>query len=371
MQILMVSSQKNWGGGELWMLSAALGLNQRGHHITLVCQPGSCLAQRAQAQRFAPLIMRLRGDFDPLVIARFFRLIRQRRIQLVCGNMDKEVRLAGLAARLAGIPLIRRRGSDMPYPNKRRHRLIDRHLVRLIIVNSRATRNTLLRGNLWLSPEKLRLIYNGIPPGPEEELVSREEVLAEFGLPEASPVLAIVGLLKDRKGHETLFRALPRVLAEFPKLSLLVVGEGPQRGWLEESARQLGIARSVLFTGFRDDVSRLMRAMDFLVLPSKNEGFGYVLAEAMSLGKAVVATRVSSIPEVVQEGQTGLLVSPGDEGALAEAILELARHPERARRMGLAGLERVRERFGLERMLDELEALFAEVIGRENSGPDP
>jgi len=344
------------------MLSTALGLARRGHSISLVCQPGSMLANHALAKGLRPVTMRFRGDFNPIVIARLYRLIRRRRIQLVCGNMGKEVRLAGVSARLAKIPFIRRRGSDMRYPNKWRHRLVDRYLVRLIIVNSRATRNTLLRGNPWLPPEKLKLIYNGIPLPSDDESVNRDEVLKEFGLETASPLLGVVGLLKERKGHEVLFRAMPQILEKFPRLALLVVGEGALRGKLEELTHRLDIARHVHFTGFRDDVLLLMEALDILVLPSKNEGFGYVLAEAMSLRKPVVASRISSIPEVVSEGRTGLLVPPGDVGALRNALLDLAGNPQKAQRMGLAGRRRVERLFSLERMLDEVEDLFGKVV---------
>jgi glycosyltransferase involved in cell wall biosynthesis len=352
------------------MLSAAAGLTRRGHHITLVAQPGSALASRALEGGLSPETIRLRGDFDPIVIGRLYRLLRRRRIEMVCGNMGKEIRLAGVASRLAKIPLIRRRGSDMRYPNKWRHRLVDRHLVRLIVVNSRATRNTLLQGNPWLSPDKLRLIYNGIPLASEDQPVDREQVLSEFGLQSSSPVLSAVGLLKARKGHEVLFRALPTVLAEFPEVSLLVVGAGPIREKLERRVSQLGLSGSVRFTGFRSDVLRLMRAIDILVLPSQNEGFGYVLAEAMSVGKPVVATRISSIPEVVGE-EAGLLVPPGDASALADAILQLLRDPHRAQQMGRAGRRRVRELFDVERMLDEIERLFDQVISGKLSGDPP
>jgi glycosyltransferase involved in cell wall biosynthesis len=369
-RVLLISSQKNWGGGEAWMLSTALGLARRGHRITLVCQPGSELAGHAVARGFQPETLRLRGDFDPIVIVRLYRLIRRHRIQMVCGNMGKEIRLAGIAARMAHVPCIRRRGSDMRYPNTWRHRLVDRCLVRLIIVNSQATRKTLLRGNPWLPPEKLRLIYNGIPlPADDGSLDGGEGVAEEFGLAGAGPVLGVVGLLKERKGHEILFQALPPILEEFPRLTLLVVGEGALREELEAMTRQQGIDRHVRFTGFRNDVLRLMGAMDILVLPSKNEGFGYVLAEAMSLSKPVVASRISSIPEVVEEGRTGLLVPPGDAAALRDALLELLRDPPRARRMGAAGRRRVERLFSLERMLDQVEELFGEIVGgREFSG---
>jgi len=369
LRVLLISSQKNWGGGEFWMLSAAVGLARRGHDITLVCQPGSALACRALSQGLEPETIRLRGDFDPIVIGRLYRLLRRRQIQMVCGNMGKEIRLAGIAAKLAKVPLIRRRGSDMRYPNKWRHRLVDRLLVRLIVVNSLATRNTLLQGNPWLPANKLRLIYNGIPLASEIEPVNREELLAEFGLQDPPQLLAVVGLLKERKGHEVLFRALPKILAEFPRLFLLVVGEGTLREQLEKLVSRLHISENVRFTGFRDDVPRLMRAIDILVLPSKNEGFGYVLAEAMSVGKPVVATRISSIPEIVGEG-TGLLVPPGDADALAEAILQLVRNPKLAQQMGRDGQRRVRELFDVERMLDEVELLFNQVIsGDLNEDP--
>ncbi len=314
------------------------------------------------------MTLRLRGDFDPLVVTRLYRLIRGRRIQLVCGNMDKEVRQAGLAARLAGVPLIRRRGTDMPYPNKLRHRLVNRHLVRLIIVNSRAIRETLLRGNPWLSSAKIRLIYNGFPEPPEVTPSGRGEVLREFDLLGASPVLGHVGLLKERKGHEVLFRALPELLSQFPRLALLVVGEGELRESLEELAEGMGIRGSIRFTGFRDDISRLMGATDLLVLPTHNEGFPWVLAEAMSLGKPVVASRVGGIPELVQDGRTGLLVPCGDETALGMAIAELVRQPGRAAQMGLAGRRWIQERFGVEKMLNQLEKLFTQVIRERRLG---
>jgi glycosyltransferase involved in cell wall biosynthesis len=349
------------------MLSVAQGLSRRGHQVTLVCQPGSRLARRAADGGISPTTVRLRGDFDPLIMARLYRLLRRLQIQLVCANMDKEVRLAGMAAKLAGVPLIRRRGSDMPFPNKLRFRLVDRHLVRRIIVNSLATRETLLRGNPWLRPQKLHLIYNGIAPPVADQPGERERIIGELSLHDATPILAIIGLLKERKGHEILFQALPGVIREFPRTRLLVVGEGELRPRLEALTQQLGIANNVSFLGFRDDIGLLMGVVDAVVLPSANEGFGYVLAEAMSLGRAVVSTNVSSIPEVVQQGDTGLLVPPGNAAALEEALLDLARHPEKARRMGQAGRERVERLFGLERMIDEVEVFFEEVVREVSS----
>ncbi len=370
LRILLISSIRYWGGGEAWMLSTARGMVDRGHDIALVCQPGSRLAERARAAGLDPVLLRMRADFDPVVVLRLYSLLRDRKIQLVCTNMDKEVRLAGLAARMAGVPLVRRRGSDMPFPNKLRFRLVDRLLVDGIIVNSRATRRTLLEGNGWLRPEKLHLIYNGIPLE-EEEAIPAKDVAEELGLSGRHPVLAMVGLLKSRKGHEVLFRAVRGMRTRFPLMTVLVVGEGPLRTRLEALSRQLGITEQIRFIGFRDDVGRLMRAADVVVLPSLNEGFGYVLAEAMAQARPVVASRTSSIPEVVEEGRTGLLVPPGDAEALGDALIDLAGDPEKARRMGLAGRRRAERMFSLDGMLEKVEAFFAGVAaeGRFSGGP--
>jgi glycosyltransferase involved in cell wall biosynthesis len=362
MRLLFISSIKYWGGGEAWMLSAARGLAARGHAVTLACQPGSRLEVRARAAGLPPTPLRMRADLDPRVTWKCWRLIRERRIDVVCANMDKEIRLAGPAAALAGVPLIRRRGSDIPFPNALRHRLVNQWFVRRVIVNSHATRETLLRGNPWLAPEKLELIYNGIALEPPVA-VDRDAVLREFDLTDCSPLLVVVGMLKARKGHAVLLRALADVRAQIPHAGLLIAGDGPLEAPLRDLASDLGITGQVRFAGFRDDVRRLVGAADMLVLPSENEGFGYVLAEAMAQARPVIASRISSIPEVVGEDEAGLLVPPGDPAALGRAIAELARDPERAREMGAAGRRRVETRFTLEGMLDDLEAFFARTIG--------
>lgn len=130
---------------------------------------------------------------------------------------------------------------------------------------------------------------------------------------------------------------------------------------LEGMAESLGVSDKVSFIGFRNDVRSILDHIDVLVLPSRCEGFGYALAEAMAVGKPVVATDVSSIPEIVADGRSGLLVPPCDSRALGEAIVKVLSGPECAQRMGEEGHRIVRKRFSIDRMLDELKMLFQEV----------
>jgi glycosyltransferase involved in cell wall biosynthesis len=183
-------------------------------------------------------------------------------------------------------------------------------------------------------------------------------IRAKLSIPPGVPVIGTVGRLVPVKGQQYLLDALPRVLACCPEARLLIVGDGPLGDSLRRRALDLGVARSVHFTGLREDIPELMGAMDLFCLPSLNEGMGRVLVEAMASRLAVVATRVSGVPDVVQEGVTGLLVPPRDAPSLAAAVIALLQDPARARQMGEHGRRRVVPAFGVAAMLNKLEGLY-------------
>jgi glycosyltransferase involved in cell wall biosynthesis len=226
-----------------------------------------------------------------------------------------------------------------------------------------------LTQDLGYRREQVRIVHNGVvapqpAPSPERD----QEVADEFGLAPDEPVIGIVAMLRAEKDHATLLRALSRVHEEFPRAKLLLVGEGPLRNELERLAVELGIADRVVFAGGRDDVARVLRAMDVVTLCSTTECFPMAVLEAMAATRPVVCTEVGGIPEAVAEGETGHLVPPGDPVALADALRSLLRDPARARAMGAAGRARLDEAFSLERSVHTAEEVLAEVVGR---GPTP
>ncbi len=357
LRILFVNSIQMFGGGEVWMLRTLALLKEKGHRVWLLCRPGTRLAQEALRQGIAVRTMRMRGDFDALSIWQVFRLIKRLRIQVVLTNMDKELRFAGIAARLAGVGAVfPRRGIDYPLKDRWRYRFAYNKLASMVIANSKATARALRRNAPWLPEERIAVIYNGIDPAP---FVSGSPRLRqEYRLPAHARVIGFVGQLDERKGICYLLQAFAEVHRRHPETVLLVVGEGPLREWIVTTAAAYGLARAVILTGFREDVPAVMRSIDMLVLPSLWEGFGIVLIEAMAAGRPVVTTAVSSMPEIVLHGRTGLLVPPGNAQALAEAVCALLEDPARAKRMGRAGQVRVSEHFADQRMLRELEGLF-------------
>jgi glycosyltransferase involved in cell wall biosynthesis len=361
MRILFITSISSWGGGEVWLMDMLHGLRARGHAVFLLCRGGSPVADRAQAGGFAVFPIRIGGDLDPLVIARSRRLMIANRIEVVCTNTDKDLRFGGLAARLAGIrAVVASREVDFPLKDSWPYRFAYNSLASAIAVNSRATRDTLLSSAPWLDPSRLRVVYKGVDATPHT--AATLSFLTEWGIPEGDPTVCFVGRLDEQKGLIYLLEAWKLLHAIIPHARLLLVGEGKLRPFIEEFVAHHGLQKNIILAGFRNDVRLLLSSCAVLVLPSLWEGFGYAAVEAMAEGVPVVASAASSLPEVVEDGKTGLLFPPRDSAALADALVRLLRDPGLARRMGHEGALRVRKLFTIETMLDGFEALFAEQL---------
>jgi glycosyltransferase involved in cell wall biosynthesis len=202
----------------------------------------------------------------------------------------------------------------------------------------------------------------------ERSVRARETVCREFGLPDDVRLVVNVGNLVPKKGHRVLLAAARHVADRVPAVRFLVVGSGPLAEDLATLARRSGLDGQVVFTGLRDDATALIGAADVFVLSSLHEGLPVALLEAMALGRAVVATRVGGVPEVVAHGETGVLVEPGDPQALAASILQLL-HDDRLRdRLGRQARAQAQRRYGMAAMVRAVEdvygALVAHPVGR-------
>jgi glycosyltransferase involved in cell wall biosynthesis len=206
--------------------------------------------------------------------------------------------------------------------------------------------------------DKIRLIPNGIPA-----LAGGDgaEVRRELGIEPSAPVLGVVCELRAQKALEVLFEAAARLRAGFPALTVLIAGDGPERGRLEAEVRRFGLEGTVLLLGIRRDVPALLDALDVAVLSSDYEGSPLSVLEYMAAGKAIVSTRVGGVPGLVEDGREALLVEPRDSEALAGAVAKLLREPAEARRLGEAARERQRREFSLEAMVRRIEDLYEEL----------
>ena len=211
-------------------------------------------------------------------------------------------------------------------------------------------------------PEKLFKIHSGVDVKKFMHANgNRVEKRRSLGLDQNEAVIGFVGWLLPIKGPDYLLKAMDYVWQGHPEASLVLVGKGAMDVDLRAEALKKNANGKVKFLGWREDVDEIMPLFDMLVLPSLNEGMGRVLVEAMAAGKPVVASRVGGIPDLVRHAETGYLVPPADEKALADGIKKLLDDPERAKQMGLRGREHCRQ-FSIEAMIDKLDKLYIELI---------
>lgn len=208
-----------------------------------------------------------------------------------------------------------------------------------------------------LPPDKIAVVHYGL-----DELPGAWGDSAPVDVPEDAPVLLGVGRLVPQKGYDTAVRAFADIHARRPEAVLVILGEGPERESLERLSRDLGLGESLRLPGRAGDVAAWLERADLFLHPARWEGFGLVLLEAMLASLPVVATRVSAIPEVVADGETGVLVEPDDPAALAGALERVLFSAELAQRLGEGGRERARSEFAVERMATATAAVYRAAL---------
>jgi glycosyltransferase involved in cell wall biosynthesis len=380
--VAQIVSSLDAGGGVQWMsYELARHLDPARYRAIVCClyQRGE-LAERLEAQGIPVFVLRGKSSSNPLYLGQNLgtvwqlrNLLRSQRVQIAHAHEFYSGTLGRVAARLAGTPVTILMLHNKDRWKRRPHILVDRLLARwtdVIVANSHSVRDYAIPQES-LDPLKTAVVHNGISERRFASVSARRQAKrTELGLKSQAPVLTVVGRLAKEKGHRYLIEALPAVRALYADVRLLIVGddsslEASTKEDIVQRVKALGLEGSVSLLGQRDDVPDILGATDIFCLPSLWEGFGLVIAEAMAAGRPVVASRIDGIPEVVEDGVTGILVPPRDPRALAEAILELLADPNKAEAMGRAGRERVRKHFTVEAMVLKWDMLYQELARKK------
>jgi glycosyltransferase involved in cell wall biosynthesis len=304
---------------------------------------------------------------DPRAPLRLARLLRRERVQLVHAHGQDASIVAAAACAFSGASLVvTRHVLDEPsvgWRQRLRARAACAAMRRAdaVVAVSRAVAGR-VADLARIQPGAIEVIPNGVDlerfdrPGRE----CRAAVLEPLAIDTATPIVLVPAALREEKGHEVLLEALPELLRAVPSVQVLIVGGGEREQELRARARPLG--ETVRFLGPRDDMPDLMAACDVVVLPSRAEALPTALMEAAAAGRPVVATRVGGVPEVVEDGRTGLLVPAGDPHALARALASVLADPVRAAALGDAARARARQRFGIDRQVQRTIELWTRVV---------
>ena len=384
-RVLRVIARLNMGGPALHVAYLSDGLRDRGYDTTLVA--GSlALGEESMAvvaERLGvPIVTipELHREISPLLdlraAYRLADLIREVRPQILHTHTAKAGTIGRLAARLlgdAGPPIVVHtfhghvlRGYFDPVRSTA-FRLLERWLARrttALIAVSPEVRDDLV--SLGVAPrEKFTVVRLGIEL--DERVGSdsdgpRADTRRALGIPADRFVVGWIGRMTGVKRTDDVLLAVRALRERGVDTVLCMVGDGPDRDAVERRAHQLGIVRDSLFLGYQEEVASYYAAFDALILPSANEGTPVSAIEALGGGRPVVATRVGGVPDVVRDGIDGFLVEPGDVDAMAERLSALAADPPLRHRMGEAGRASVHERYSVERLLNDVDALYRRLL---------
>jgi glycosyltransferase involved in cell wall biosynthesis len=362
-KVVQVLATGTNGGAQEHLLSLVTRMEASRYDVSVVALSAGSTVRKLQRAGIAVLV--IDDPDDSIAVGALAAYLAEARADVVHAHMYRAETVATRAVIALG-----EAGQRRPYlvatihsSRVRSHedqahlRELTPHMDRLIAV-SRAIEHKLVDEQRTSVP--VSLVYNGVDLQRYDEQEACCTLPEEYGMEPGSQIVGVVGRLEPEKGHPTLLEAWPAVLRAVPDAYLLIVGEGSRRDTLEAQARELRIAHRVVFTGRRDDMPAVTAALDVAVLPSYREAQGMVILEAMALSRPVVASHVGGIPEMIQDGVTGLLVPPHDAEALAGAIIRLLTDHPLADTIGRAGHDMVHERFCIELMVNAIQSIYDE-----------
>jgi glycosyltransferase involved in cell wall biosynthesis len=325
-------------------------------------------AQQLDRQGVTPMFLK-RGKWDTRALFDLVRLIRARQIDLVHVAGEKGMLLGRLAAGLTGARVIVHfHDTDPPPPLLAR---VQRALAGWTDAAIGVSQDTceLARRRFSLDPRKVHRLPNALDLSTCQatDASTRDAVRAELSLPSDAPLIAMVGRFVPVKNHRTAIDAMDAVRHDVPEARLLLVGDGPDRARCEALVSKRNLNHAVHFLGQRSDVPRVFAAVDVLVMPSQREGMPYAAIEALASGVPIVAYETGGLPELVEHQQTGLLVPPGDQNALAGALARVL--SDSALRQQLSEGARAKARcFDIDHHVMQLLSLYQRVLGRPVDG---
>ncbi len=369
MRIVYTVLNGRLAGGQAICGQMMLAARAAGHHVCLVTPSRGEFIELCESKSVPIVQLPMARTFHFHRAWQFARFLRAWRADAVhCHAAVTGAILTRLGARLAGVNIIshvhiENKYSDVWWIRAAQVRLYNftARLTDEIVAISEDTSHSLI--SQGVSPRKIRVIHNGVVESRDTNDNAADRARNALGIEGDGPVVGTVARLCPVKGQREFILAAHQIRNEFPQAKFHIIGEdiefdGHHRHELEQLTEQLDLGGYVQFVGFRSDAARLMHAFDLFVLPSWIEGLPVTILEAMAAGKPVVATSVGGVPELVLDGETGLLVPPHDPARLAQAIVKLLQQPEAARRMGESGRERVLKHFSQKKMLDDKLALY-------------
>lgn len=361
--ILHVIPDLDIGGVEIMILTLLEELDKKKYKTTVAYWLGDKrLADGVEKAGVEAIDLKVKNGSLLRVIFRLVKLIKEKKIKLIHTYLFDADLCGFLAAKWAKVPIIISTVPSFTFFKTKKHRF--RYKIMSLFFDKFITVSKALEKYLVkycrINSSKVTTVYCGVNLNKFNIRVEKEEInklREDFSLGENDIVIGTVGRLEFRKGHRYLLESAVRVSKVYPKVKFLLVGIGELRNELKDFAKRLDITSKIIFAGFAQDIPSALSLLDIFVLPSLDEGLGIAILEAMACGLPVIATNVGGIPELVKDGETGLLVAPRSSSALASAIIRLLADKEYATTLREAGKKRAKQ-FSSKIMVEKIEEIY-------------
>ena len=347
-------SAHKWGGGEKWMVTAGKGLKERGHHVTLSGKSNSVFLTKAKESGLDILPLNIYADYNPFKILHTKWILKKKKIDVIVLNLNKDIRVAGIAARMADIPVIIARNGIQLFSDKWKHKMTIK-LVDGIITNSKSIKNAYNQFS-WMNKNKTTVIYNGLGL---KKNIKPLDIKTIWNIPKNHVVFVAAGRLVPQKGFDLLIEAANRLKKSTRPFTLLIAGMGKDRKSLQEKI-VLNKLSNVKLIGFQNNLPPILKASDYVIMPSRKEGMPNVVMESMALGKSVLAAKVNGVSELMDHNRTGYIFDPMKVKPILDAMnFVLDNHgSEKIINWGLLAKDHIKNNFRLDKMIDHLESYF-------------
>ena len=364
LHILHTEAAAGWGGQEIRVLQETRLLLERGHRVSLVCQADSPLEERARSisnSRFHLIPISMKSALSLWVFLTLYRYVSKNNLDVIHTHSSVDSWLGGVVGKLSGVPVIRTRHVSLPVNNFFPNHLLYSYIPQRILTSGNMI-SDIVKQVRCVDSNKVVSIPAGVDLRKFDSGISGEKIREELKVDSNQILIGKIGVVRGWKGHNYFLEAIPLILKKIPYAKFVIVGDGPGFKEIKSKVKLAGIENKVDLLGHREDVPEIMAALDVQVLASfAGEGTPQVIPQAFAMKTPVVATKIASIPDLLGQGERGILIEPENALSLAEGVLKIIRNPDIAKRLVENAYSFCLKELTVDKMMDSTIAIYEEV----------
>ena len=365
LHILHSESASGWGGQEIRVFQESELLLERGHRVSIICQPDSflwnkCLAIASSSFNCYPL--RMKNPANPFSFALVLSILKKTKPNIIHTHSSIDSWLVGSACKLLGLPVVRSRHISIPIKGIFPNNLLYSKIPKKIITSGDAI-SDIVKSVSGVKAKNVKSVSAGVDFKKFDFNLDRKKIRDELGIKPGQLLVGKIGVIRGWKGYDYLLEAAPIILEKYPETKFVFVGRGPGFEQTQSIAKSLGLEKALTLLGHRDDIPEIMAGLDIQVLASiTGEGTPQVIPQAFAMKTPLVATRVGSVAHLLGNGERGILVEPKNSFDLAQGILKLIENPKIRDKYAERAYVFCKNELGIDRMINETIAIYEDAL---------